>query len=391
MRKSFLLTIALAMTAYLALPLPGLSRSLGERIQDKREAIEQQRAKEAPLTTELTSYRVRIQSLQGDISGLQQRQDRVQVELDRKQAELDSIRARLEVVQDRLTKLRARLAEGRELLAERLVALYKEQQPDMVTVVLEARGFTDLLDRAEYIDRISDHNEAIVTRVRDLAREVAVQEKRLSGLEAEAEAATNEVLAKRNQIAGAKQQLVARRDELDAARDKRQSALDQIQAVRHEHEGDLRQLEERQAAIQARLSGTSGTVSGGPIRRGSGNFIWPVNGAVVSGFGPRWGRMHNGVDIAAGAGTPIRAAASGSVALVQGEGASGGYGNFICIQHSGAISTCYAHLSSFGVTGGSVSQGQVIGSVGCTGHCFGDHLHFEVRVNGGAVDPMGYL
>jgi murein DD-endopeptidase MepM/ murein hydrolase activator NlpD len=391
MRKSFLLTIAFAMAAYLALPLPGLSRSLSERMNEKRSQIERQKAKEGPLTTELTSYRVRIQSLQGDISGLQQRQDRVQVELDQKQAELDSIRARLQVVQDRLTKLRARLAEGRELLADRLVALYKDQQPDMVTVVLEARGFTDLLDRAEYIERVSDHNEAIVTRVRDLAREVAVQEKRLSGLEAEAEDAANAILAKRNEIAGAKQQLVTRRDELDAARDRRQAALNTIRSHRHELEGDLRQLEEKQAAIQARLAGTSGTVSGGPIRQGSGNFIWPVNGAVVSGFGPRWGRMHNGVDIAAGAGTPIRAAASGSVALVQGEGASGGYGNFICIQHSGAISTCYAHLSSFGVSGGSVSQGQVIGAVGCTGHCFGDHLHFEVRVNGAAVDPMGYL
>jgi murein DD-endopeptidase MepM/ murein hydrolase activator NlpD len=113
---------------------------------------------------------------------------------------------------------------------------------------------------------------------------------------------------------------------------------------------------------------------------------------VVSGFGQRWGRLHAGVDIAAGAGTGIRAAASGTVTVLQGEGASGGYGNFVCIQHGGAVSTCYAHLSSFAVSGGaSVSQGQVIGAVGCTGHCYGDHLHFEVRVNGSPVDPLGYL
>jgi murein DD-endopeptidase MepM/ murein hydrolase activator NlpD len=125
------------------------------------------------------------------------------------------------------------------------------------------------------------------------------------------------------------------------------------------------------------------------VRRGSGGFIWPVNGPVTSGFGMRWGRLHAGVDISAPAGTPIRAAAGGRVAMA---GWMGGYGQYTCIQHGGGLATCYAHQSSIGVGGGaSVSQGQVIGSVGCTGHCYGDHLHFEVRVNGSPVDPMGYL
>jgi murein DD-endopeptidase MepM/ murein hydrolase activator NlpD len=117
-------------------------------------------------------------------------------------------------------------------------------------------------------------------------------------------------------------------------------------------------------------------------------MIWPVNGAVVSGFGMRWGRMHEGVDIAVPAGTPIRAARSGTIALA---GPNGGYGNYTCIDHGGGLSTCYAHQSSFAITSGSVAQGQVIGYVGCTGHCFGDHLHYEVRINGAAVDPLGYL
>jgi murein DD-endopeptidase MepM/ murein hydrolase activator NlpD len=105
----------------------------------------------------------------------------------------------------------------------------------------------------------------------------------------------------------------------------------------------------------------------------------------------RWGRMHEGIDIAVPAGTPIRAAASGSVVLVQSEAESGGYGNFTCLDHGGGLQTCYAHQSSFAITSGSVSQGDVIGYVGCTGHCFGDHLHFEVRVGGAPTDPLGYL
>jgi murein DD-endopeptidase MepM/ murein hydrolase activator NlpD len=127
----------------------------------------------------------------------------------------------------------------------------------------------------------------------------------------------------------------------------------------------------------------------GPIRQGSGTLIWPVNGPVASPFGQRWGRLHAGVDIAAPAGTPIRAADSGRVVL---QGWTGGYGNYTCIQHGGSLSTCYAHQSRYATSGGaSVGRGQVIGYVGCTGSCFGDHLHFETRVNGSPVDPMGYL
>jgi murein DD-endopeptidase MepM/ murein hydrolase activator NlpD len=113
-----------------------------------------------------------------------------------------------------------------------------------------------------------------------------------------------------------------------------------------------------------------------------------VNGPVVSGFGPRWGSFHEGIDIAVPTGTPIRAAASGSVSLA---GVTGGYGNYTCIDHGGGLSTCYAHQSQILVSGGQVAQGQIIGLVGCTGHCFGPHLHFEVRISGQAVDPLGYL
>jgi murein DD-endopeptidase MepM/ murein hydrolase activator NlpD len=392
MRKGFLITIVLGLVAYLALPLPGLSKSLQGQIGDTQHKIDGKKAHENVLTTEIASYGVRIKSLQGDITELQLRQDRVQRELDVKQAELNSIRNRLQIVQDRLTRLRKKLAADRDLLATRLVALYKDEEPDMVTVVLEAHGFTDLLDRSEYLDRISQQNNDIVARVKTTTHEVAVETDRLKVLEGQAVAAANAITAKRNEIAGAKQTLVNRQGDLKQARDVRSRAVDQIRSARHDLEGHLEVLQKKQDQIAARLAGTSGTVSGGPIRHGSGNFIWPVNGPIVSPFGMRWGRMHEGVDIAVGSGTPIHAAAAGTVALMQPESASGGYGNYTCVQHSGSLSTCYAHQSRFGTSvGAHVSQGQVIGYSGCTGHCFGPHVHFEVRVNGSPVDPLGYL
>jgi murein DD-endopeptidase MepM/ murein hydrolase activator NlpD len=103
----------------------------------------------------------------------------------------------------------------------------------------------------------------------------------------------------------------------------------------------------------------------------------------------RWGRLHAGIDIAVPSGTPIHAAGSGTVALA---GWVDGYGNYTCVDHGGGLATCYGHQSSIGVGVGShVTQGQVIGYTGCTGHCLGPHLHFEVRINGSPVDPLGYL
>ena len=128
---------------------------------------------------------------------------------------------------------------------------------------------------------------------------------------------------------------------------------------------------------------------GGPSGGGSGEMLRPINGQFTSPFGMRWGRLHAGIDLAAPTGTPIRAALSGRVILAA---PTGGYGNYTCIAHSSSISTCYAHQSRFGATvGDQVRRGDVIGYVGNTGHSFGAHLHFEVRINGRPVDPMKYL
>jgi murein DD-endopeptidase MepM/ murein hydrolase activator NlpD len=391
MRKTFLLVIVAALGAYLALPMPGVSAPLGERIDKARDRIEGHRAKEQVLTTEISGYATRIRSLQGDISALQQRQDKVQVELDAKQAELQRVADELQRTRDRLARLMKRLAEAKRTLAARMVALYKDDEPDMVTVVLEAEGFNELLDRAEFIERISKQDNAIIIRVRDLSRQVKAEVKRLAELEAQARAAAEAIQAKRDQIAAAKGTLVNRQDELVNARDQRAGALAKIRSMRHDEEGHLDDLEAKQQAIVAKLQAAQAPAGApaGPIKRGSGNFIWPVNGPIVSGFGMRWGRLHAGVDIAVPNGTPVRAAASGTVALAA---PTSGYGNYVCISHAGGVSTCYAHNTSFATSAGAhVSQGQVIASSGCTGHCFGPHVHFEVRVNGSPVDPMGYL
>ncbi|MGH2762981.1 MAG: murein hydrolase activator EnvC family protein [Thermoleophilaceae bacterium] len=386
MKKTFWVPITLALAAYLVLPLPGLSAPLSQRIEKKREQIDTARHREGVLSTTIQRFSTRIDSLEGEISATQDRLDRAQKSLDRQRAELLEVRDRLEAARDRLERLRRELATARRVLAARLVEIYKSDTPDALTVVLEADGFGDLLERAEFLERISEQDREITDRVRGLRDQARDQAVELADLEEREQLAAERILVERDQIAAAQSQLVSSRDQLASARADRRGALAEVGDSRVALEGDLRALEAEQARVQAALSNP---MTAGPVRRGSGQLIWPVGGALVSPFGMRWGRLHAGIDIAAGSGTPIRAADSGTVVLM---GWVGGYGNYTCIQHTGSLSTCYAHQSSFATSNGAnVGQGQVIGYVGCTGHCFGDHLHFETRVNGSPVDSMGYL
>ena len=386
MKRHFGVVITLGLAAYLLLPMPGLSAPLSQRIEHTRSLVNDKKYKEHVLSETIASYNVRIDSLQGDINVLQRKQDRIQATLDEKRAELLEVRGKLDEARERLARLKKELAEAQEALANRLVELYKADEPDALTVILQADGFADLLEQTEFLERISEQDQAIIERVRVLKAAAEKQADILPDLEQRVEDAANAILAQRNELAQSKNELIDSQSQLAAVRDDRRAAYSQVHESRVALEGDLRDMEAEQARIAAQLAPSQGVA---PVRQGSGALIWPVNGPVVSGFGMRWGRLHAGVDIAVPAGTPIRAADSGTVVLASW---TDGYGNYTCIQHTSTMSTCYGHQSSYATSSGAnVSQGQVIGYVGCTGHCFGDHLHFEVRINGSPVDPMGYL
>jgi murein DD-endopeptidase MepM/ murein hydrolase activator NlpD len=385
MKKSFWLPIALGLCAYLVLPLPGLGAPLSDRIQQKQDEIEHAKQKEGVLTTTIQSFSNRIDTLQGEIQATQSRLDRAQSSLDRQKNVLLEVRDRLEAARDRLARLRSELATARRLLAQRLVEIYKSDTPDALTVVLEADGFEDLLERTEFLERISDQDREITDRVRGLRDQAQDQAVELADLEQREQLAAERILRERDQIASAQNQLLTSRDQLASARADKRGALASVRAEKDEAMEDLASLEAEQARVAGALQGAPG-----PVKQGSGQLIWPLNGPVTGVFGEsRPGHLHSGIDIAVPEGTAIRAADSGRVALM---GWVGGYGNYTCVQHTATMSTCYGHQSSFATSNGaSVSQGQVIGYSGNTGNSTGPHLHFEVRINGSPVDPMGYL
>jgi murein DD-endopeptidase MepM/ murein hydrolase activator NlpD len=362
--------------------------SIQSRLHTARGKLERVRGREQVLSTDIAALSGRIRSLEREIGALRRRESKVERTLEAKRAQLIRVRARFDEEHARYVRLRAKLRRAQGVLAERLVEIYKSDPPDFVTVVLNADGFNDLLVRADYLSRIGEQDSTIVDRVRELKQASARKRRLLLGLKEQAQATVDIIAAQEHDLEVARTGIQSRQADLAAARGEKHDVLVATREDRRELEEHVRGLAAEEARVQGQLGG-GGPVPAGPVRQGSGGFIWPVNGPVVSGYGMRWGRLHAGVDIAVPAGTAIRAAAGGTVAMA---GWMGGYGQYTCIQHGGGVATCYAHQSSIGTSAGArVSQGQVIGSVGCTGHCFGDHLHFEVRVGGSPVDPMGYL
>jgi len=380
--------------AALIVVLPGgavaAAKDLYEKQEEKEAKLSKVRERKGVLTTTISRYRKRIERLTGEVAALRTREAEVRVRLEAKQAELDRAVGELDTAKKHLAAVKARLKRALVALRDRLVAIYETGTPDLLSVIVDSDGYEELVNRSEYLNRIHGLDEAVVDRVRELRNQVRRTVARLRSAKLRIEAARDAIAAEQQALASARAAVQSRQSKLVAVKRGREAVLKQINSNEHRVEGALAEV---QAEIAAQLQSTSSApLPAGPIRSGSGQLIWPVDGPVVSGFGTRWGRMHEGIDIAVPAGTPIRAAASGSVVLLQSESGSGGYGNFTCLDHGGGLQTCYAHQSSFAVgSGDGVSQGQVIGYVGCTGHCYGDHLHFEVRIGGTPTDPLGYL
>jgi murein DD-endopeptidase MepM/ murein hydrolase activator NlpD len=392
MRLRVLIACAvLPLALWAVLPVQSLGQAtLQQKIDATRSKLGKKRGTERVLTSDISAYTSRINQLEGRIGGLRSKQQTLQSDLDAKRAELVRIQVKLRDERARLARLRARLIVARRALGQRLVEMYKADRPDVLSVILNSDGFAELLERGEFIQRIADQDRKIVTVVKVAKRDATATAARLDTLERRQQQVTAQVLARRNEVTLVKQQLIDTRVGYQGTREDKRRALLKVRSDRTELQGHLDTLEKEQAEVRAKLAAAAGQPAAGPIKQGSGRLIWPVNGPITGAFGEvRPGHIHAGIDIAVPIGTPIRAADSGRVVIA---GWVGGYGNYTCIQHTASMSTCYGHQSRIGVSvGQSVSQGQIIGASGNTGHSTGPHVHFEVRQNGTPVSPLAYL
>jgi murein DD-endopeptidase MepM/ murein hydrolase activator NlpD len=385
----------------LALALAFAAAAAGQDIEDRKATIDSRIAalegeiaaakeKEGVLTSQLGAVVEELRGAESAVGLAQGSLDRLEAQLAEEQERLDWLTTRLHEQTRRLEILQAEYRRAVVILESRVRAIYIEQQPDVLSILVSAESFGDIIDSYEFVNRIGLQDQKIARQV-DAAKARAAAKRRATAHTRRLAAATVSVITARTEEARVvRDELVSSRDTLAAARRLKRSALTSARETReeylHEVEALAAQSEELAAAIRNAQAGAGSTGTGAPSTAG---FIWPVNGPVTSGYGMRWGRLHEGIDIAAPTGTPLWAAAAGTVIYA---GWLGGYGNLVVVDHGNGLATAYAHASAILVSvGQSVAQGETIALVGSTGHSTGPHLHFEVRVNGVAVDPLVYL
>ncbi len=373
-------------------PATAVPSDLNARIQAeqaKKAAIDRQLQQKR---AELRAATVRVTNLQGALDQTNHSIGEVNVRLDGLASEAAQTQHRLDVNTVQLNAARKTLALHDNLLKRRLVDTYERGDLGYLSVLMAAKSFSDFVERWQDLGLLIAANQRAVRERQAAEKKVRLAQEALQA----------------NQSALEQQQLAQQRarNQLDILAQERGNLVALADAQRHHVAGQVAEMEglsqaendqlvalirEREAQIAAarRAAGIT-TPESAP-----GALAWPVTGVITSPFG--WRRspfgstpeFHQGLDIGANMGTPVKAAASGTIISA---GWYGGYGNYILIDHGGGMSTGYGHLSRIDVSNGQqVQRGQLIGAVGSTGMSTGPHLHFEVRISGKPVDPTAYL
>ncbi len=360
-----------------------------QRLENARARIDEAKAKQASLDQQIAGIDENLGQIEAGLAQLTTKVTAVEQDLADARGRLDKLRAELKLKREQLAEAEARLLAQQKAFEQRIVLTYKASDLSYLDVLLNSTSFEDLVSRLRVVqDMIGGEND-LVGQLEATRNEVEAERDAVQQDETEAARLASQLEEKRSELAALKAAQEAQRLEVVQAR---AAKRDKLKAVEH-NLGQLRREEDNLLAQSRRLTGIINGNSGGG--HGTGSMVWPTHGTVVSGFGWRMHpilhtrRMHTGIDIAAGMGTAIVAADAGKVIYATW---MSGYGNTTIIDHGGGISTLYAHQSSIRVSfGETVGKGELIGYVGSTGFSTGPHLHFEVRVNGSPVDPMGYL
>lgn len=332
---------------------------------DLHERLDAARAEIARIQDEAGTVKEQIASIDKQIAAVEEALDLTRQLAEETQAKIAAIRLRIRDRQRAYERVRDQAQDV-------VTRLYKEGPSQQIALLLSAESLTELNSLVEYSGQIAESS-----------LDVMVTFKRLKAALDTETAELEVVLAEALEVRKAKLAQSQHLNELRDAQTTKLSALERrIAHVREEADA----IAARSAEIQADLASSSVAAPSGV---GAAGFAWPITGAITSGFGERWGRMHSGIDIDCVTGAPIRASKAGSIVSASYDGS--GYGYYTVIDHGGGFASLYAHMSEQYVSGGSVAQGEAIGACGSTGASTGDHLHFEIRVNGAPQDPLAYL
>ncbi len=410
--------LAILMLAFLPLspftgsgPSSAAAASLTEQLKDSRARLQEAQDKLAQAQADrkaalgdMAALDQNIESAENEVRIATAAHDEASSTLARLRGELDAVTVELSQKRKELARTERDLAEQQEVFNARVVNIYKSGGSAVYLAGLfDLASISQLIGRMDLLSTIADQDHDILAQIEALKVKIQEQRSSLEMERARASTLEQEQRATTKTLAAETEKKQAALDDLEGARQAKKQVLaaaEQDVAAWSRQEDKLSAESERitadikaaQAAAEKAAASSDGNGGGGS---GSGQFYRPIPGAITSAFGYRMHpifhvrKMHTGVDMHGGMGTPIHAVAAGTVVSA---GTRGGYGKCVVISHGGNLSTLYAHQSTILVSvGQKVTRGQVIGEVGSTGYSTGPHLHFEVRVGGSPVNPTTYL
>jgi murein DD-endopeptidase MepM/ murein hydrolase activator NlpD len=375
------LTVAVMSTPVTVLGSPKDEQSkLKNKINRTKQEILQKKKKERSVLSNLLKQ-------QKDLESLKRSYKLVSGQLAQTQKKVTKTRRELTFLQSNIASLEAKLQARQFLLNKRLVSIYKYGPQNYLQIILSSESFGNMVSNFGSVAYFVRSDLNLLDEVKAARQELAEHQKQVERRKVKVETEMEEIAVLQKKVSTEHSKVSAKvsttkvelsKIQMDRAKLKR--ALDEMEATSRRLEAKIRRS---QQSNHGKILGT-------------GQLCWPVSGRrITSPFGWRVHpilkktKFHSGIDIAVPSGTPVKAA-DGGIVLVSGW--QGGYGNFVAIDHGKGISTCYGHNSRLLVrVGQRVEKGQQIAISGNTGLSTGPHLHFEVRVNGNPVNPLGYL
>lgn len=369
------------MACLLAL-LPAFSSSVSASLaDDKRAELDQVQRKMQEMADKKAAAREKAEEASAALSQVTDSLRDLQIESNKLQQQRDALQGKIDDNLAQLEKKQAEVKERQGIYKHRLRDIYINGQVNYLDVLLGAKDFSDFSSRMFLLQRIIKSDVSLMEQMQKDAEEIAARKAQLDGQMQEIKATQNMLQAKTDKVERLRNQRAAMLSEAEAEEQQSQDEYERLLAVSEQIAAMLRNMEQ------------NGTVAEAPVVTNS--YIWPCNGVITSPFGwrthPIFGttKYHSGLDIGVDYGTPILATNSGTVIY---SGWLGGYGNAVMIDHGGGLVSLYAHNDSLNVYEGQyVNRGTCIAYAGSTGYSTGPHCHFEMRLHGEVVDPMGYL
>jgi len=379
-------TIIIALSSFILVCIPGPEPIYAQTLEEELEQIQQEREETQEKIKEAKKsekqYKNEVEQVEEELLGALSDLDDLNNKLAEAKSEFDRTTIEMVLKEEELKNIEGKLDEGISTLNKRVAAIYKNGKGNILEILLKAEDFLDFISRLKLMNLFAEQDTQNILLIKE-KRDATIGIKKsiidLRGKQEEYKSRVEKLVTQAEQKA----------NEVEGIYDEKKSLLSRTTANKNALIRMEKELEIKEAEVKRILESYKyGTAP-------SGKFMWPVAGRITSRFGwrihPIFGvrRFHSGIDIAAPYGSLVKAADGGQIVQA---GYFGGYGYSIMVYHGGGFATWYAHLSSINVSVGQfVERGQVIGLVGSTGWSTGPHLHFEVRINGNAQDPMGYL